>query len=109
LEPGFLNKWIPAAIAVAMAMAAPMPALAVIDCSRAQTNTEKLLCSNSRLAEADQRLAFAFREALHRGVNPRELMESQRVWMRDVRDACIEVECMLRAYDERTSELEDTR
>lgn len=107
MGPGLLNKGLPALIAAAML--APLPAFAVIDCSRAHTNTEKLLCSNSRLAEADQRLAFAFREALHRGVNPRELMESQQVWMRDVRDACNEVECMLRAYEERTSELENAR
>ena len=107
MGPVFLNKGLPALIAAAML--APLPAFAVIDCSRAHTNTEKLLCSNSRLAEADQRLAFAFREALHRGVNPRELMESQQVWMRDVRDACNEVECMLRAYEERIFDLENAR
>ena len=94
---------------LAIALAAPAPLLAAIDCSRAKTNTEKLLCSNSRLQRADQRMALAFREAINRGVKPELLMESQRTWMHDVRDVCNDVECMLKAYDERTSELEDAR
>ena len=94
---------------LAIALAAPAPLLAAIDCSRAKTNTEKLLCSNSRLADADQRMAFEFREAIKRGARPAVLMESQRTWMNDVRDVCNDVECMLRAYEERTSELQDFR
>ena len=94
---------------LAIALAAPAPLPAAIDCSRAKTNSDKLLCSNSRLQRADQRMALAFREAINRGVKPELLMESQRTWMHDVRDVCNDVECMLRAYEERTSELEDAR
>jgi uncharacterized protein len=94
-------------LCIAAALAAPLPALAAIDCSRARTNSEKLLCSNSRLAAADQRMAFAFREAINRGIKPEVLMESQRNWIRDARDVCNDVECMLRAYEDRTSELQD--
>lgn len=93
----------------AIALAAPLAGLAVVDCSHAKSNVEKLLCSNSRLAQADQRLAFAFREAINRGVKPESLMESQRAWVRDSRDVCNDVECMLRAYEERTSEIQDLR
>jgi len=89
----------------ALALAAPV--FAAVDCSRAKTNSEKLLCSNSRLASADQRMASAFRAAIKRGIQPEVLMESQRSWMHDVRDVCNDVECMLRAYETRTSELED--
>jgi uncharacterized protein len=99
-----MNKLLP--LAIAIALAAPVPALAVVDCSHANTNTEKLLCSNSRLAEADQRMALAFRRALGRGADPQALMDSQRTWMREVRDACNEVECMLNAYEERISDLD---
>jgi len=86
-----------------------MSARAAIDCSKAATNTEKLLCSNSRLAKADELLALAFREALHRGVKAQQLMDSQRVWIREVRDACNDVECLLHAYEERISELQNAR
>ncbi len=83
------------------------PASAAIDCSRARTNSEKLLCSNSRLMRAEEHMALAFREAIKRGATPKTLMESQRVWIREVRDRCIDVECMLRAHEERRSELDN--
>lgn len=93
-------------LAASLALAIPAPLLAALDCSRARTNTEKLLCSNSRLAEADDRLALAFRGAIRRGADPKTLMEEQRAWNRDVRDICNDVECMLKAYEERISDLD---
>lgn len=94
------------AVAITVALAVPAPVLAAVDCSRAKSNVEKLLCSNSRLAEADERLALAFRGAIHRGADPQALMESQRVWVHDARDICNDVECMLKAYEERISDLD---
>ena len=94
-------------LAIALAAANPAPVLAALDCSRAKSNSEKLLCSNPRLAEADERMARAFRGAIHRGVDPKTLMETQRVWIDDARDVCNDVECMLRAYEERISDLDN--
>jgi uncharacterized protein len=93
-------------LAITIALAAPAPVLAALDCSRAKTNTEKLLCSNSRLAEADERLALAFRGAIHRGADPKALMDAQRAWIHDARDVCNDVPCMLKAYEERISDLD---
>jgi uncharacterized protein len=95
-----------AALAISVALAVPASALAALDCSRAKTNTEKLLCSNPRLAEADERLAYAFRGAIRRGADPKVLMEAQGVWIREARDVCNDVECMLKAYEERISDLD---
>lgn len=94
-------------LAFALALAIPATALAALDCSRAKTNAEKLLCSNSRLAEADDRMALAFRGAIRRGADPRMLMEAQRAWIHDARDICNDVECMLKAYEERISDLDN--
>ena len=93
-------------LAIILALAVPAPVLAALDCSRAKTNTEKLLCSNPRLALADQRMALAFRRAIHRAADPRVLMDAQRDWVHDVRDVCNDVECMLNAYEERISDLD---
>ncbi|HEX4984531.1 MAG TPA: lysozyme inhibitor LprI family protein [Burkholderiales bacterium] len=98
-----------AALAAVLVSLSCPAGVAAIDCSRAKTNAEKMLCSSSRLAAADERLARAYREALNRGVRPEVLLEGQRAWVRDARDACNDVECMLRAYEERTSELENLR
>ena len=94
-------------LAITIALVLPAPVLAALDCSRAKSNAEKLLCSNSRLAEADDRLALAFRGAIHRGADPRVLMEAQRTWIHDARDVCNDVECMLKAYEERISDLDN--
>jgi len=91
---------------MALALAVPVPASAALDCSRAKTNSEKLLCSNSRLAEADERLAFAFRGAIRRGADPKDMMDAQRAWIRDARDVCNDVDCMLKAYEERISDID---
>ncbi|MBI3527983.1 MAG: hypothetical protein HY067_08430 [Betaproteobacteria bacterium] len=97
----------PAVLVISIALAVPAPVLAALDCSRAITNSEKLLCSNPRLAEADERMALAFRGAIHRGAEPRSLMEAQRAWIHDARDVCNDVECMLKAYEERISDLDN--
>jgi uncharacterized protein len=93
--------------AVAIMLAAPVPAPAALDCSRARSNAEKMLCSNSRLALAEERMAYAFREAIRHGADPSALMQSQRRWTTEIRDACNEVECMLKAYEDRTADLEN--
>ncbi|MBC8008151.1 MAG: hypothetical protein H7X76_08920 [Prolixibacteraceae bacterium] len=95
-----------AVLGLALAFAVCTPVQAAFDCSRAKSNAEKLLCSNPRLAVADERMALAFRGAIHRGVDRRLLMETQRDWINDARDICNDVECMLKAYEERISELD---
>ena len=94
-------------LGIAIVLANPAPVLAAMDCSRANSNAEKLLCSNSRLAEADERMALAFRGAIRRGADPRMLMEAQRAWLHDARDVCNDVACMLEAYEERISDLDN--
>ena len=86
-------------------LAVPVPAAAAVDCSRARSNAEKMLCSNGRLSLAEERMAYAFREAIRRGADPSALMQSQRRWTTEIRDACNEVECMLKAFEDRTAEL----
>jgi uncharacterized protein len=92
---------------VAIVLAVPVPADAALDCSRARSNAEKMLCSNGRLALAEERMAYAFREAIRRRADPSALMQSQRRWTTEIRDACNEVECMLKAFEDRTAELEN--
>ncbi|MBX9962705.1 MAG: hypothetical protein K2Y35_06615 [Burkholderiales bacterium] len=75
------------------------------DCSRPKSNVERLICSNDRVSEANERLAFSFFLKYRRTPND-ELRESirleQRDWETKVRDACEDVPCLLRAYEERT-------
>jgi uncharacterized protein len=92
---------------LALAAGVPGAALTAIDCARAVSNAEKLICSSSRLGLAEEMMARAFREAIHRGRDPRELMESQRKWIKEERDVCNDVDCMLKAYEDRIGDLEE--
>ena len=80
-----------------------------MDCSRPATSTERIICSNDRVSEADQRMAFAFFLAYRRApddVRKDAIRRAQRQWEVQVRDGCTDVACLLRVYDERTLDLE---
>jgi uncharacterized protein len=88
------------------ALLSASPLFAATDCSRARTNVERLLCSSDRLAAADNLMAVAFRDAFHRTDRREDLIADQERWRKTVRDACNDVPCLVRAYEDRTSELE---
>jgi uncharacterized protein len=83
-----------------------LDARAAMDCSRATTNVDRMLCSSSRAAVAEERMAYAFRAAVRRGVAPEELRSSQLRWKTQVRDACNDVDCLVSAYEQRIAELD---
>ena len=78
-----------------------------IDCSRASSGADLLVCSNDRLAVADERMALAFRDAMRRGVDRDKLIATQRDWKVNVRDRCNDVACLMRAYEDRAAELDN--
>ncbi len=83
------------------------PAWAILDCSKAKTNVEKLLCSSQRAATADQEMALSFRTAFARTGDRAALLSDQKRWQEKVRDQCLDVSCLVQVHRERTSELED--
>jgi uncharacterized protein len=83
-----------------------LPVAAVTDCSKAKTNIDRLLCSNDKLAVADQLMASAFRDAFYRAQDRDALIKEQEEWRKNIRDACNDVPCLLDAYRRRASELE---
>ena len=82
------------------------PALAVTDCSKPKSKIDWLLCSNDRLSFADEVMAAAFRDAFNRTQDRDALIEDQAQWRTTVRDACNDVPCLMKAYQDRTSALE---
>lgn len=84
-------------------------ALAAVDCSRPKTTVERFLCTNDRVSEANQQMAFAFLNAYRRVGNDEKravMREQQREWEAQVRDVCQDVPCLMRAYYDRTLELD---
>lgn len=90
-------------------LAATLGSAEAMDCSRPATPTERLICSNDRVSEADQRMAFAFFLAYRRASTDETkdaIRRQQRGWETQVRDACADVPCLLKVYEERTLDLE---
>ena len=80
---------------------------AIPDCGKPnKTKTEWMLCSSDKAAVADQLMAAAFRDAFNRAKDQEALLKEQEEWNRDVRDACNDVPCLVKAYRDRTNALE---
>ena len=84
-------------------------AQAVTDCSRARGPAEMMLCTSPRAAAADQRLSLAYRGAFARSTDRDTLRADQQRWQREVRDLCADVDCLVKACDERAADLDDLR
>ncbi len=82
-------------------------AVAAIDCGRAKTNIDKLICSSSRLSVAENQMAFSYHQAMRRGVDPHMLRSTQQQWREQVRDVCNDVPCLMKAFDDRGAELDN--
>ncbi|MGF6412381.1 lysozyme inhibitor LprI family protein [Paraburkholderia sp. MM5482-R1] len=74
-------------------------------CSKASTDTERLICSSAETVSADKELAAAYAQARSRTGNPAALKEIQRAWITEYRDTCKDTACLLRAMTARTQEL----
>lgn len=103
------RQWFARGAMLWMCMVVAPSALAVMDCSRARTGVEKMLCSSQRAAAAEQRMALAFRAAFGHTADREALRADQQRWQSSVRDACTEIDCLLKAFEERIAELEDWR
>ena len=77
------------------------------DCRYARSRSEEMVCGDPSLAEADRRLARAFRGATEAGVPYRQLRAEQDDWL-SIREAAARrsPEAVASIYDQRIEELE---
>ncbi len=88
-------------------MACPVGALAAgADCSQPQGNVDRMVCSNERLSRAQEAMAAAFRTAFQRAPDRPALLRQQSEWQTRVRDVCVEVACVMKAFQGRVEALE---
>jgi len=71
---------------------------ASFDCTKAKTTQEILVCGNAELSSSDDRLAMEYKRA--KEVMP-AITANQKIWIREVRDACDSLDDLKRAYQER--------
>ncbi|MBN9046390.1 MAG: hypothetical protein J0H18_12100 [Rhizobiales bacterium] len=80
---------------------------ASFDCAKASDTTEKLICADKALGARDTMMAKLYALALKQDDAPR-VRDEQRQWLTAVQ-ACRDAGCISAHYDERISQLMDTK
>jgi len=76
-------------------------------CVLARTASERLICREPGLMALDRDLSRAFADCMSRQAAPGQakLRQEQRVWIRTVRDRCVDELCLSKVYRERIAVL----
>lgn len=81
---------------------------ASFDCSKSKkqifTNTEVLICADSRLSDLDEELAVTYKKTRDSVQDKEGLKKNQLAWLKSVR-ICETVECLIASYEERIKTL----
>jgi uncharacterized protein len=78
---------------------------ASFDCGKATSDIEKIICSNEELSKLDESLNKAYLKALERPDIRKQMIESQKQWLKNERNACKNAECLKKTYETRIKEL----
>jgi uncharacterized protein YecT (DUF1311 family) len=78
---------------------------ASFDCAKAASEVEKIICSDDELSRLDESLSKAYLQALKRTDIKEQTIESQKQWLKKVRNACQDADCLKEAYETRIWEL----
>lgn len=82
---------------------------ASFDCLKASSEVEKIICGDEELSRLDDSLSEAYQEALKTEASKTQpeakIIESQRQWLKKVRNRCQNAACLKKAYETRIREL----
>jgi uncharacterized protein YecT (DUF1311 family) len=71
------------------------------DCSKASTQVEHLICNDGELSKLDEELVFNYAQTMEQGEYKSYLKNSQRFWIKNIRDVCTDTACLKMMYKER--------
>lgn len=74
---------------------------ASFDCQKAKSVNERLICEDAELSKLDDELAFAYKEALRKSSNPKELVANARDAWRHREKECSSKECLVDWFSQR--------
>lgn len=75
------------------------------DCNKASTSVEKMICSSADLSLLDSKLGESYKDVLRSGIDQDEIKASQRSWIAETRNKCLDVSCLSVAYEQRVNDL----
>ncbi len=75
------------------------------DCNLASTEIEKKICTNTTLSSLDSELTIQYTTLLGESNNPQQFKIEQRQWLKNTRNKCIDVNCLIDVYNLRIQQL----
>lgn len=79
----------------------PTAQAASFDCVKAASTIDELICSDNVLSKLDETLNNSYQYAINQKVDKQKLIKEQRQWLKGVRNACHEIDCLRIAYKTR--------
>ncbi|PUA29735.1 MAG: hypothetical protein B0W54_03970 [Cellvibrio sp. 79] len=76
---------------------------ASFDCTKAGTSVEKIICSNPAASSLDEQLNAVYKSAIDKSLDKESLKRQQRTWLKNSRNVCSNVDCVIAAYSDRIS------
>lgn len=80
---------------------------ASFDCAKAKTKIDKLICSDAKLSEADDKLTALYNEVLAKTPVSEDAKQQQLEWLKQSRNICKDTGCLEQAYASRISDLQE--
>lgn len=74
---------------------------ASFDCQKSKTFIERTICGSPKLSSLDDQLALVYTRALESTSDQDEIRKNQRTWLRNVRNVCLNEECLIQTYEQR--------
>lgn len=68
------------------------------DCKKAATTIEKSICADSHLSALDYLLTQYYQQATGISTHPQPIKDSQKKWLADTRNQCLDIACLKNAY-----------
>src|SRR5439155_12200691 len=76
------------------------------DCAKAKTKIDKLICSDARLSEADEKLTALYNDVLAKSPVSEDAKQQQLEWLKQSRNTCKDADCLQQAYTSRIADLQ---
>jgi len=74
---------------------------ASFDCAKASTKVEKMICDDAQLSQQDNELSREYIQVLARNEDQKEVIQNQKLWLKEVRNSCFDAACLKMVYAER--------
>jgi uncharacterized protein YecT (DUF1311 family) len=94
---------VPATLFLLLGFATQQPS--AIDCAKATTRVDKLICADASLVASDERLTRFYAAALDAMDSPACIRNDQRDWLVNTRNRCTTPACLRAAYQRRLGTL----